>query len=115
MITRILPPEEWPRIAETGCLVDKAWAARAQRGCVVVVELGRRLIATAFVFCAEDATPHVDGLWIADGYRGRVSLLRALHRGIKFVVDQLGGGRVPIGSAAAWMTRPERRAHGIEL
>jgi hypothetical protein len=115
MVTRILPEHDWPRIAETGCVVDKAWESTATRGCVITTEIGRKIIATAFVFLAGDSTPHVDGLWIDHAWRGKVAVLRGLYRGVKFAVDHLGGDhRIPI-EAAVWMTRPERRQYGVEL
>ena len=115
MVTRILPEHEWPRIADTGCVVDQRWGETATRGCVVSVERGSKILATAFVFLAGDDTPHVDGLWIDKPWRGKLGVLRGLHRGVKFAVEHLGGARtIPI-EAAVWMTRPERRAHGVEL
>jgi len=114
MVTRILPEYEWPRISETGCVVDKAWQEKATRGCIVSVERWTEIIALAFVFQAGDNTPHVDGLWIREPWRGKVSVLRHLYRGVKFAVEQLGGGTIPI-DAAIWMTRPERRAEGVRL
>lgn len=114
LVTRVLPEAEWPRLAETGCLVDRSWSPRAVRGCVISVEQWTAIIATAFVFVTADDVPHVDGLWIAPTWRGKVSALRAIYRGIQYAVKSLGGGPVPV-EAAVWMTRPERRAHGVEF
>lgn len=116
IVARVLPEWEWPRIAETGCTVDLAWQEKAIQGCVVVVECGQNILAIAFVFLTADRLPHVDGLWIKEGYRGLISVLRPLRRGIKFAVDHLGGASRTVSvEAAVWMTRPERRAHGVEF
>ncbi len=115
MVTRILPEAEWPRIADTGCVVDKTWADKATTGCVISVERGQQILATAFVFLAGDSTPHVDGLWVDESFRGRIGMQRNLLRGIKWAVEHLGGSRtIPI-DAAVWMNRPERRAHGVRI
>lgn len=116
MVARILPEWEWPRLADTGCCVDQSWRDRATQGCVVSVEQGPAIMATAFVFLTADGVPHVDGLWVRSGWRGRVTVLRPLRRAIKFAVDHLGGDTwIPIDAAAGWMTRPERRGHGVQL
>lgn len=112
MLTRVLQEWEWPRLSETGCEVDRAWHETATNGCIVVVEVGRAIIATAFVFLTADNVTHVDGLWIDAVYRGRTVAARHLRRGIKYAVDQLGGSRAIPVDAAVWMRKPE---HGIEL
>ncbi len=109
MIARILPPHEWPRLAETGCCVDQTWQARATRGYVVSVEIGRRIIATAFVFLADDEYPHVDGLWIDAPFRRKIRVQRSLHRGLTWAIARLGGGTVSI-VGIPWM---RRRADGF--
>ncbi len=115
LLVRILPEWEWPRLSETGCLVDRTWQAKATRGCVLVVEFAQTIVATAFVFLTADDVTHIDGLWIAEDYRGHIALLRRLHRGLKYAVEELGGSReIPV-EAAVWMLRPERRGHVIEL
>ena len=116
MTTRILPQNEWPRIAETGVLVDKRWELTATLGCVVAVEIWTRIIGLAFVFItANDNTPHIDGLWIEADYRGNVGVGRGLRRGVKAALDLLGADRVVPITGAVWMHNPQRRAHGIEL
>jgi hypothetical protein len=114
MIARILPEWEWPRIAETGCRVDMRWQRTATAGAVVVVEQLSKLVALAFVFRTADDQNRVDGLWIAPEYRGRMTVLRPLHRVIKYALESLGDPCVPT-EAAVWMTRPERRSDGVRL
>jgi len=114
MIARILPELEWPRIADTGCRVDMRWQRTAKAGFVVSVEQWTQIIALAFVFRTADDQNRVDGLWIAPAYRGRMTVLRPLHRAIKYALGRLGASTVPT-DAAVWMTRPERRTHGVKL
>ena len=114
MIARILPEWEWPRIAETGCRVDMRWQRTAKQGFVVAVEQWTKLVALAFVFRTADDKHRVDGLWIAPEYRGRMTVLRPLHRAIKYALERLGASTIPT-DAAVWMTRPERRADGVKL
>jgi len=116
MVVRILPEWEWPRIAETGSCVDKRWQTLATRGYVVSVEAWTRILAIGFVFVAQDSTPHIDGLWIDDEYRGTVSVPRKLLRGFSAALDLLGSDRqVPLDAASAWMRPCARRLHGIKL
>ncbi len=104
MIARILPPHEWPRLSETGCKVEKSWQARATRGCVVSVEIGARIIATAFVFHADDNAPHIDGLWIEESFRRKIGVQRHLYRALTWALAALGGGTVS-GAGLGWMRR----------
>jgi hypothetical protein len=100
MIARILPPSEWPRIAETECRVDQRWAAVAERGYVVVVEVGAQIIATAFVFVAGTPQPMIDGLWIAAPYRRRLGVQRKLYRALTWALRALVGPHAPAVRAA---------------
>ncbi len=95
MIARILPPSEWPRIAETECRVDPRWASIAERGYIVVVEEGAAIIATAFVFLAGTTSPLIDGLWIDAPYRRRVGVQRKLHAGLQYALIALLGVEAP--------------------
>lgn len=73
--TRVLPPEEWPRLAgtELEALWPKLDPARAQ---VVVVEHEAAIVGAWAVF----PIVHVEGLWIAPECRGKVGVARRLHR-----------------------------------
>jgi hypothetical protein len=68
------------------------------------VEIGPRIIATAFVFRADDDAPHIDGLWIEDAFRKRIGVQRRLYRALKWALSALGGGTV-CGAGLGWMRR----------
>jgi hypothetical protein len=117
MTTRILPPQEWARILTTGCLVDKSWAAKATHGAVVVVEVQERIIGTAFIFrTTEDTQTHIDGLWIAEPYRGKMRVQRSLYRYLQDLTIHFGGPRqIDMSGAAQWLQPRARRRHGVRL
>lgn len=79
MTSRILPPEEWPRLA--GTELETSWPQLPRDAQVVVVEDGSRIVACWAVF----RIVHVEGAWIAPKYRKRspritIGLLRAMQR-----------------------------------
>lgn len=76
-MTRVLPAEEWPRLAQTGCSLVPMQSA-AHRGGVVVVEQDGEPVGTCLVLTAV----HADGLWVAPAHRGKSGVLRQLMRGI---------------------------------
>ncbi len=84
MTTRILPRDEWSKLA--GTELEPAWPYLAQRAdddaFVAVIEDGNRIIA-----CWAAAQEwRVDGFWIHPDFRrtGRVA-----HRGLQFMLAQL--------------------------
>ncbi len=95
MIARILPPAEFPRIAETGCRVDHRWAPLAERGYIVVVEEARRIVGIAFVFLTGEAVPIVDGLWIEAPFRRKITVQRKLYQGLAWALRALMGAEAP--------------------
>jgi N-acetylglutamate synthase-like GNAT family acetyltransferase len=77
MTTRILPPEEWHRLA--GTLLAHAWPQFSPETTeIVVVEDGDQIVACAARFMVW----HLEGAWIAPSARGRVSVGRRLLRGV---------------------------------
>lgn len=78
MTTRLLPADEWPKLA--GTLLDPAWRAfDPVQARVLVVEEGSRIVGCAALFPAW----HAEGAWIAPEYRGRLSVGRRLWVGMR--------------------------------
>lgn len=84
MTTRLLPPDEWPRLV--GTLLEAAWPDfdRVTTRIVVVEEDGA-IVACAAVF----QRWHLEGAWLAQGARGRVSVGRALLQAVRSIVASL--------------------------
>lgn len=77
MITRVLPPEEWHRLAgtEVESLVPGLTPENAQ---VVVVDAGGEIVGTWAVL----RIVHVECLWIAPAHQRKGSVARRLIRGV---------------------------------
>lgn len=73
MTTRLLPIEEWARLAQTD-LALVLQHVRPEDARVVVVEDGDRIVACWSAL----RMPHLEGLWIDPAYRGRVGVARRL-------------------------------------
>lgn len=100
MITRILPPDEWHRLAGTDMAPNLS-----PHTCVVVVEDRERIIGCwAFVLCL-----HAEDLWIADDHRQKGAVARRLLKGAAAVAADTGVQSVCVGVAdpdvAAFVTR----------
>ena len=89
MTTRVLPRSEWARLAgtEVGPIAE---ALPPDVGQVIVVEDGGQIVATWALI----PMLHAEGLWIADGYRGRVGVVRRLLRGMRELAAGFGVGTV---------------------
>lgn len=89
MTTRILPPEEWPRLV--GTEAETLWptldAAHAQ---ILVVEDGEKIVGCWTLMMI----PHVECLWIDPAERARVSVARRLWMGMRALTSQLGARHV---------------------
>ena len=82
-MTRLLPREEWPRLAETGSGAMASWSAL---GAVVVVERDGRIVA------CQGFLPiwHLEGLWIHPDERTSGSVGRRLWRAVQQYARGLG-------------------------
>jgi hypothetical protein len=109
MTTRILPPEEWTRLASTNA--SEAWACLdPQRNSVLVVEAEGEIIGSVILMQAV----HAEFLWIDPKHRKRASVLRRLRRRLllevagiptvlaaaigvemRTLLEKLGGHRLP--------------------
>ena len=88
--SRVLPPDEWDRLAgtELGELLDLLCPDNAR---VVVVEDGPDIVGRWV------ATPvwHVEGVWISPKHRGKTSVARRLWAAMSRVMQS-------VGARAAW-------------
>lgn len=87
MTTRVLPPEEWPRLQ--GTELETVWPTLPQdEARIVVVEDAGQIIGCWAAFRAV----HVEGVWIHPDHRGKVGvrLWRAMRRVIADVFDAGG-------------------------
>ena len=73
MTGRLLPPEEWPRLA--GTLLEGVWPSlKPDRDVVRVVEQDGEIIGCAALL----ALWHLEGAWIAPAHRKRAAVGRRL-------------------------------------
>jgi N-acetylglutamate synthase-like GNAT family acetyltransferase len=98
--TRLLPPEEWARLA--GTELETVWphlhAASAQ---IVVVEQDGQIVGCWALM----RVVHVEGVWIAPAYRGKASVAKRLLQGMRRAAAQWGAKTV----ATAALTDDVRR------
>lgn len=95
MTRRLLPPEEWPRLASTTGDLSHLWSQLpTDRACVLVVEEGDQIVGCwAFI-----PVLHAEGVWIRDDKRKGVSVARHLLYGLREVADALNATTVWTGS-----------------
>ena len=96
MTSRVLPPEEWPRLAETEA--ETVWPlldpVRAQ---VLVVEDGAQIVGCWVLM----NVLHAECLWIAEAHRKQASVGRRLWTGLRRLVQAAGCSGVWTASASA--------------
>lgn len=83
MRTRILPRDEWGRVAKSNLLPLLASAESAD---VHVIEDGPRIVACF----AEVRVTLLEGLWIDPEYRGNAGVCRRLVRTARAIVERCG-------------------------
>jgi len=84
MTSRILPPEEWPRLA--GTELDGAYQTLPPHAQIVVVEDNGQIVACWSLF----AVWHVEGLWTAPTHRAQPSVVFRLVGAMKRLVRAQG-------------------------
>ncbi len=90
MTTRILPPDEWPRLI--GTELETVWPHLPQDRCqVIVVERDGEIVACWMVM----TMLHLEGVWIAPAYRKSGSVARRLIAKMR----ELVGCQVAVTSA----------------
>lgn len=116
MIARVLPREEWSRLAVTGFPLLGS-TLRPEDSEVVVIEDEGRIVASMGTF----RVTHFESLWIAPEYRGNAGLARRLMKaGVKSakkwadewvwgtsgtdhmngILERVGGEKMPVDSFA---------------
>lgn len=84
MTTRVLPQDEWSKLAATAVGPVWSWLPAGARPVVVESEgqvLGCHVLVPVW---------HVEGLWIAEAHRGRASVARRLWAGVQAEAQALG-------------------------
>lgn len=99
MTSRLLPPEEWHRLAQAG--LETVWAQLPDTTRVIVVEDEGRIVGcvTGMLIL------HAEGLWIAPEYRKRVSVWRRLIAGFWSLAAGYGCAGAWAASVSEDMTR----------
>lgn len=88
MTTRLLPPSEWARLK--GTLLDPAWRSFSVSDKILVVEDGDQIVACVSL----TQQWHLDGLWVHEAYRQRVSVGRRLLHVVRDLCRALHIGEV---------------------
>lgn len=84
MTTRILPQEEWPRLA--GTEAETVWPHLSSDARIVVVERDDRIVGCHVLI----PYWHVECLWIAEEDRGHGSVARRLWSEVQRIARELG-------------------------
>lgn len=95
MITRILPREEWPRLA--GTLLESAWPLFNDTTRVLAVERNGEIVGCVSLF----QEWRLDGVWIAPAERLRVSVFRRLLVTLRTVLRGLHNPEVVMMARSA--------------
>ncbi len=100
MTTRILPPEEWSKLAgtEADAVIPHLATLHAQ---AMVVEQDGAVVGSWLLI----PMWHAECLWIAPAHRGKSSVGRRLLRGLRAAATTLGIDRVWTGSMDVGTTR----------
>lgn len=100
MIThRVLPPEEWPRLA--GTEAETVWPhLDPENARVLVVEENGEIVA-AWVGMR---VVHMECIWVKPSHRGLVSIARRLFMGMRSIATGWGAKRVWTASLAPEVT-----------
>lgn len=108
MTHRVLPPDEWPKLA--GTLLETAWPTLNPRETrIVAVEDAGQIVGCVALF----PVWHLEGVWIAPERRGTVSVARRIVTAVRSLAKALGASEVLMMAttdAAARMCRRFGRA-----
>lgn len=94
MTDRVLPHEEWGRLAHTPLGAVVASLNPATTAVVVVEDTDGAIVAC----WAALTVVHAEGAWIAEPYRRRVSVTLRLWRAMRRIVAATGATRVVTGA-----------------
>ncbi len=85
MRSRVLPVEEWPKLA--GTEAETLWPTLdAKHAQILVVEDGEKIVGCWTLM----QVPHVECLWIDPAERARVTVARRLWLGMRALASQIG-------------------------
>lgn len=91
--SRLLPRDEWPRLANTELAEAELLPAGSE---IVVVEVDDEIVACWGVF----RMVHVEGCWVAPAYRGNAGVWRRLLTGMHHTAQAMGAHTVLTASLA---------------
>ena len=93
MTSRVLPPEEWPKLV--GTEADTLWPhLDPDNTQVIVVEDGDRIVGTWTAV----RLVHAECVWVDPDYRGSFGVVKRLLRGMQRAARQWGARTVLTGS-----------------
>lgn len=89
MTSRLLPPDEWPRL--TGTLLETVWPNLDRTSsAIAVIEDDGQIVGCVTLFHGW----HLEGAWIAPQYRRKVSVGRRLLLAARAMCDYVGATEV---------------------
>lgn len=106
---RILPREEWPRLA--GTELEAVWPHLPASAQVIVVEDGDAIVGCWAVF----PLVHVEGLWIAESHRKNPRIAIQLLRGMEAIAGAMGAQAVNTGAMTPDVVRLLEKRGAVEL
>jgi hypothetical protein len=110
MRSRILPSEEWPRLA--GTEAERAWPLlNPENTRILVVEEEGEIVAT-WTFMR---VVHAECIWVKPSHRGLVSVARRLFSGLREIAGGWGAEKVITGSVSDYVTDLIRRFGGFPM
>lgn len=88
MTTRLLPRDEWPRLA--GTLLAETWPHLPPDARIVVVERDGEIVGCSALF----QSWHQEGTWIDERHRGKVGAGRHLLEAMRDAIKDVGAKEV---------------------
>jgi hypothetical protein len=86
MTDRILPVEEWPRLAGTDLFTVLPYLPASETTIIVVEDDDGTIVGCWATFRVH----HAEGVWVAPAYRHKVSVARRLWRRMRQVILERG-------------------------
>ena len=88
MTSRLLPRDEWPKLA--GTLLESVWPSLPANAIIMVVENDGHIVACSCLFLCW----HQEGTWISPEMRGSVGVGRRLLTEMRSAIESVGAGEV---------------------
>lgn len=109
MTSRILPVEEYGKLAGTECEAIAPILPDGSR--IVVVEDGDRIVGCWALY----SQVHCEGVWIAPSHRGRASVARRLVVGMRSLAQAMGARAVNTASVSGEVSNMLRKLGAVQL